>query len=168
MKLLTFGLIFEKITVLRFFETQRSCSFLFLYIICLYKVASEIKFLFVDCFYIWKRHLGHQSQYLPLKHGFDEWFGAPNCHFGPYDDRTTPNIPVYKDEQMIGRFVLPEFWTLLTEVYRNASVIIFRKYWLLFCAVRTSSVSECRYLKWLQSVLKVDDYNKCVTVFIQM
>ena len=43
-----------------------------------------------------KWHLGHQQKYLPLNHGFDEWFGAPNCHFGPYDDKKTPNIPVYK------------------------------------------------------------------------
>ena len=43
-----------------------------------------------------KWHLGHQEKYLLLNHGFDEWFGAPNCHFGPYDDKKTPNIPVYK------------------------------------------------------------------------
>lgn len=51
-----------------------------------------------------ERHLGHQPQYLPLKHGFDEWFGAPNCHFGPYDNKQTPNIPVYKDDKMVGRY----------------------------------------------------------------
>eukprot|EP00117_Sycon_ciliatum_P048168 scpid105146/ scgid34325/ N-acetylgalactosamine-6-sulfatase; Chondroitinsulfatase; Galactose-6-sulfate sulfatase; N-acetylgalactosamine-6-sulfate sulfatase len=32
---------------------------------------------------IGKWHLGQQPQYLPHKHGFDEWYGAPNCHFGP-------------------------------------------------------------------------------------
>lgn len=51
-----------------------------------------------------KWHLGHQPQFLPLKHGFDEWFGAPNCHFGPYDNVHIPNIPVYKDDRMIGRY----------------------------------------------------------------
>nr|CAB3248234.1 N-acetylgalactosamine-6-sulfatase-like [Phallusia mammillata] len=51
-----------------------------------------------------KWHLGHREQYLPLKHGFDEWVGAPNCHFGPYDDKTTPNIPVYNGSKMIGRY----------------------------------------------------------------
>lgn len=55
--------------------------------------------------YALERHLGHQSQYLPLRHGFDEWFGAPNCHFGPYNDDTTPNIPVYKDDLMVGRYI---------------------------------------------------------------
>ena len=51
-----------------------------------------------------KWHLGHRSQFLPLKHGFDEWFGAPNCHFGPYDDKSTPNIPVFRNDSMIGRY----------------------------------------------------------------
>ncbi|XP_071172912.1 N-acetylgalactosamine-6-sulfatase-like [Mytilus edulis] len=53
---------------------------------------------------IGKWHLGHRPKYHPLKHGFDEWFGAPNCHFGPYDDIDTPNIPVYKDAEMAGRY----------------------------------------------------------------
>ncbi|XP_030831398.1 N-acetylgalactosamine-6-sulfatase isoform X2 [Strongylocentrotus purpuratus] len=51
-----------------------------------------------------KWHLGHQPQFHPLKHGFDEWFGAPNCHFGPYNDKNTPNIPVYQDAEMAGRY----------------------------------------------------------------
>jgi N-acetylgalactosamine-6-sulfatase len=53
---------------------------------------------------IGKWHLGHRPQYHPLKHGFDEWFGAPNCHFGPFDNVHTPNIPVYKDANMAGRY----------------------------------------------------------------
>ena len=52
---------------------------------------------------IFSRHLGHQPQFLPLKHGFDEWFGAPNCHFGPFDNVHTPNIPIYRDNKMVGR-----------------------------------------------------------------
>ncbi|XP_059151238.1 N-acetylgalactosamine-6-sulfatase-like isoform X2 [Physella acuta] len=53
---------------------------------------------------IGKWHLGHQPHYHPLKHGFDEWFGSPNCHFGPYNDKAIPNIPVYKDAFMVGRY----------------------------------------------------------------
>ncbi|XP_046328967.2 N-acetylgalactosamine-6-sulfatase-like isoform X1 [Haliotis rufescens] len=53
---------------------------------------------------IGKWHLGQQPRYHPLKHGFNEWFGAPNCHFGPFDDKKTPNIPVYKDADMVGRY----------------------------------------------------------------
>ncbi|XP_036440317.1 LOW QUALITY PROTEIN: N-acetylgalactosamine-6-sulfatase [Colossoma macropomum] len=51
-----------------------------------------------------KWHLGHREQFLPLKHGFDQWFGAPNCHFGPYNNTYRPNIPVYNNSQMIGRY----------------------------------------------------------------
>lgn len=51
-----------------------------------------------------KWHLGHREKYLPLKHGFHQWFGSSNCHFGPYDDKTTPNIPVFRDDKMVGRY----------------------------------------------------------------
>ncbi|KAK0149297.1 N-acetylgalactosamine-6-sulfatase [Merluccius polli] len=51
-----------------------------------------------------KWHLGHRPQYLPLEHGFDEWFGAPNCHFGPYKSSKRPNIPVYHNSEMVGRY----------------------------------------------------------------
>ncbi|XP_047383741.1 N-acetylgalactosamine-6-sulfatase isoform X1 [Sciurus carolinensis] len=51
-----------------------------------------------------KWHLGHRPEFHPLKHGFDEWFGSPNCHFGPFDNRAKPNIPVYRDWEMVGRF----------------------------------------------------------------
>ncbi|CAG0896191.1 unnamed protein product [Cyprideis torosa] len=54
-----------------------------------------------------KWHLGHRPQFLPLRHGFDSWFGSPNCHLGPYDNRTLPNIPVFKDDRMVGRFWQP-------------------------------------------------------------
>ncbi|XP_059089835.1 N-acetylgalactosamine-6-sulfatase-like isoform X3 [Tigriopus californicus] len=52
---------------------------------------------------IGKWHLGHRAPYHPLKRGFNEWYGAPNVHF-QYDGTTAPNIPVYKDQNMIGRF----------------------------------------------------------------
>ncbi|XP_034436973.1 N-acetylgalactosamine-6-sulfatase [Hippoglossus hippoglossus] len=51
-----------------------------------------------------KWHLGHRPQHLPLENGFDEWFGAPNCHFGPYNSSFRPNIPVYNNSEMLGRF----------------------------------------------------------------
>uniref|UniRef100_A0A8C7XDF7 N-acetylgalactosamine-6-sulfatase n=1 Tax=Oryzias sinensis TaxID=183150 RepID=A0A8C7XDF7_9TELE len=51
-----------------------------------------------------KWHLGHRPQYLPLENGFDEWFGAPNCHFGPYNNTVRPNIPVYNNSEMLGRY----------------------------------------------------------------
>ncbi|XP_064833086.1 N-acetylgalactosamine-6-sulfatase isoform X1 [Oncorhynchus masou masou] len=53
---------------------------------------------------IGKWHLGHRAHHLPLEHGFDEWFGAPNCHFGPYNSSDRPNVPVYNNSQMVGRY----------------------------------------------------------------
>jgi len=52
---------------------------------------------------IGKWHLGQRQQYLPLNRGFDEFFGSSNCHFGG-NDVDTPNMPVYKDSEMIGRY----------------------------------------------------------------
>ena len=51
----------------------------------------------------WCRHLGHRPEFLPLEHGFDQWFGAPNCHFGPYNSSKRPNVPVYNNSEMVGR-----------------------------------------------------------------
>ncbi|KAL7830932.1 hypothetical protein SRHO_G00304340 [Serrasalmus rhombeus] len=51
-----------------------------------------------------KWHLGHREQFLPLNNGFDQWFGAPNCHFGPYNNTYRPNIPLYNNSQMVGRY----------------------------------------------------------------
>ncbi|CAN7937193.1 unnamed protein product [Ixodes hexagonus] len=53
---------------------------------------------------IGKWHLGHREQYLPLNHGFHEWFGSPNCHFGPYDNVERPNVAFFRDSCMIGRY----------------------------------------------------------------
>ncbi|MEE6516723.1 hypothetical protein FKM82_026422 [Ascaphus truei] len=53
---------------------------------------------------IGKWHLGHRLRYHPLNRGFDEWFGSPNCHFGPYNNKERPNIPVYRDWDMAGRY----------------------------------------------------------------
>ena len=49
---------------------------------------------------IGKWHLGQQPKFHPLKHGFDEWYGAPNCHFGPYDDENMPNVPFYRNQSL--------------------------------------------------------------------
>ena len=53
---------------------------------------------------IGKWHLGHLPQFLPTNRGFDEFYGSPNCHFGPYDGSKSPNIPVYRDDKMLGRY----------------------------------------------------------------
>jgi arylsulfatase A-like enzyme len=52
---------------------------------------------------IGKWHLGHQKSFHPMLHGFDLWFGAPNCHFHFGNQTGQPNIPVYRNEKMVGR-----------------------------------------------------------------
>ena len=92
------------------------------------------------------RHLGQQPQYHPLKHGFDEWFGAPNCHFGPYDDKSSPNIPVYKDAEMAGRYVhvhvlciirkLPYICITLVTLYMYKVTNVLTLYHFIFTTLR--------------------------------
>lgn len=54
---------------------------------------------------IGKWHLGHSDpKYFPLNRGFHEFFGSFGVHFGPYDDHRTPNVPVFRDSTMIGRY----------------------------------------------------------------
>uniref|UniRef100_A0A3P8UEL6 Galactosamine (N-acetyl)-6-sulfatase n=1 Tax=Cynoglossus semilaevis TaxID=244447 RepID=A0A3P8UEL6_CYNSE len=56
-----------------------------------------------------KWHLGHRPEHLPLNNGFDEWLGSPNCHFGPYNNIGRPNIPIYFNSEMVGRYYEDEF-----------------------------------------------------------
>ncbi|KAG8563061.1 hypothetical protein GDO81_015916 [Engystomops pustulosus] len=83
---------------------------------------------------IGKWHLGHRRKYHPLSHGFDEWFGSPNCHFGPYDNVERPNIPVYKDWEMIGRYYEDIYInhktgeSNLTQIYLQEAIKFINKY----------------------------------------
>ncbi|XP_014352612.1 N-acetylgalactosamine-6-sulfatase isoform X2 [Latimeria chalumnae] len=80
-----------------------------------------------------KWHLGHRPQYHPLKHGFDEFFGSPNCHFGPYDDKSKPNIPVYNNSDMVGRYYedfkidLKTGESSLSQIYLQESLTFMRQ-----------------------------------------
>lgn len=80
-----------------------------------------------------KWHLGHQEQYLPLRHGFHEWIGSSNCHFGPYDNVERPNIAFFRDDHMIGRYYedlainLTTFTSNLTQLYIKEAVEFIEK-----------------------------------------
>jgi N-acetylgalactosamine-6-sulfatase len=69
-----------------------------------------------DTALIGKWHLGHRATFHPMRHGFGEWFGAPNCHFRFGNGSGQPNIPVYRNEKMVGRQVV---WTQLPKSGEN-------------------------------------------------
>ncbi|XP_054918108.1 N-acetylgalactosamine-6-sulfatase-like isoform X3 [Dermacentor andersoni] len=80
-----------------------------------------------------KWHLGHQEQYLPLRHGFHEWIGSSNCHFGPYDNVHRPNIAFFRNDYMIGRYYedlainLTTLTSNLTQLYIKEAVQFIEK-----------------------------------------
>ena len=54
-----------------------------------------------------KWHLGHHKQFLPTRHGFDEWFGIPYSNdmwpFHPQQGKyfNFPDLPLYENETVI-------------------------------------------------------------------
>lgn len=53
-----------------------------------------------------KWHLGHQPQFLPTRHGFDEFFGIPYSNDnGPLHPvlRDIPALPLYENERIVAR-----------------------------------------------------------------
>ena len=52
-----------------------------------------------------KWHLGYQPQYMPLRHGFTEFFGLPYSNdmwpFHPQPDHAYPALPLYDNDRVI-------------------------------------------------------------------
>ncbi|MCG6191574.1 sulfatase family protein, partial [Maribellus maritimus] len=57
-----------------------------------------------------KWHLGYQKQFLPTKHGFDEFYGIPYSHdmWPLHPTGTYPNLPLYENETIVNPDVKPE------------------------------------------------------------
>ncbi|KAJ8040863.1 N-acetylgalactosamine-6-sulfatase [Holothuria leucospilota] len=58
---------------------------------------------------IGKWHIGNTEESFPLNQGFHEFFGANANHFGPHDNVNAPNVEVYRDNKMVGRYFEREF-----------------------------------------------------------
>ena len=74
-----------------------------------------------------KWHLGHHPQFLPTRHGFDEYFGLPYSNdMWPYHPTAKPGayppLPLFENEMVIDAEVSPEDQTTLTKRYAERAV----------------------------------------------
>ncbi len=84
-----------------------------------------------------KWHLGHHRPFLPLQHGFDEWFGLPYSNdMSPLqadmikglsptakaNKRKAPPLPLYENNKVIEPAVTPEKLAQLTTLYTEHAV----------------------------------------------
>ncbi len=74
-----------------------------------------------------KWHLGSQPEFLPTRHGFDEWFGLPYSndmwpHHPEAQPGSYPDLPLYANEQVINPAVQPADQEQLTTQYTERAV----------------------------------------------
>ncbi len=84
-----------------------------------------------------KWHLGHHQQFLPLQHGFDEYFGLPYSNdMSPLQaemikgilpqeaerKRKSPPLPLFENNEIIDPAVTPEKLAQLTTLYTEHAV----------------------------------------------
>lgn len=84
-----------------------------------------------------KWHLGHHHPFLPLQHGFDEWFGLPYSNdMSPLqadmikglpaaqkaNKRKAPPLPLYDGNEIVDHAVTPEKLAQLTTLYTEHAV----------------------------------------------
>ena len=59
-----------------------------------------------------KWHLGHHPQFLPTRHGFDEFYGIPYSNdmwpFHPAGPDRFPDLPLFENENIVNAAVTPE------------------------------------------------------------
>lgn len=76
---------------------------------------------------IGKWHLGHLPQFLPTKHGFDEYYGLPYSNdMWPFHPEakpgTYPKLPMIENDRAVDEDVTPEDQTRLTTDYTTRAV----------------------------------------------
>lgn len=73
-----------------------------------------------------KWHLGHHPKFLPLNHGFDEYFGLPYSNdmwpFHPTAGKSFPDLPLMEGDRVIDPQVTPEEQNMLTTWYTEHAV----------------------------------------------
>ena len=78
-----------------------------------------------------KWHLGHHLQFLPTRHGFDDYFGLPYSNdmwpFHPTAGKRFPDLPLFDREKIVNPKVTPEDQTHLTTWYTERAVRFIEK-----------------------------------------
>ncbi len=74
-----------------------------------------------------KWHLGHHAQFLPTRHGFDEYYGLPYSndmwpHHPEAKKGSYPPLPLIENERVIDADVTPEDQPALTTAYTERAV----------------------------------------------
>jgi len=80
---------------------------------------------------IGKWHLGHRTPFLPLQHGFDQYFGLPysNDMWPSHPDKAKfPNLPLIEGNRVINPQVTSEDQNLLTRSYTEHAVDFIRQH----------------------------------------
>lgn len=76
-----------------------------------------------------KWHLGHLPEFLPLRHGFDEYFGLPysNDMWPFHPTAKFPPLPMIDGDKVVNPAVSPDDQKLLTKSYTQRSVDFIRR-----------------------------------------
>ncbi|MDR2037027.1 MAG: sulfatase [Bacteroidales bacterium] len=87
-------------------------------------IAEVLKKKDYVCSAIGKWHLGHLPEFLPLRHGFDEYFGLPYSNdMWPYHPTAKfPELPLIEGEKVINPNVMPADQEQLTTQYTERAV----------------------------------------------
>ena len=79
-----------------------------------------------------KWHLGHHPQFLPTRHGFDEFYGIPYSNdmwpLHPQRPDAFPDLPLFENEQVVNAAVTPEDQERFTTEFTERAVDFIRRH----------------------------------------
>ena len=89
-------------------------------------IAEVLKPQKYTCSAIGKWHLGHLPQFLPLRHGFDEYYGLPYSNdmwpFHPQNPGSYPSLPMIEGDKAVNPEVTAADQALITTQYTERAV----------------------------------------------
>ena len=94
-------------------------------------IAEVLKKKGYACGAVGKWHLGHLPQFLPLRHGFDEYFGLPYSNdmwpFHPQNPRGYPPLPMIDGDKVVNPEVTAADQAQITTQYTERAVRFIEK-----------------------------------------